>query len=144
MNKRPPLDSSEMSPIEKMFVQSVMFEHGIVPIENIRFDVSRALAATSPEEARILRRKFRKMWRKLARESKTNQLKFGRGRTDAEQKLIQSQIDKRLGVGKRTPTKQERTERKRLVFNEVWNNEVCPMISKFETIERKKKSDDVA
>lgn len=44
-----------------------MLEAGVVPLtlQNLNHDVNKALAELPPDEARKMRRKFRKLWRKL-------------------------------------------------------------------------------
>lgn len=50
-------------------VDGMMLEMGVVPIRagDIDRDVNRALASLSPEEARRMRRRWRKLWRGISR-----------------------------------------------------------------------------
>jgi len=61
-----------MSDIKRFLVHNAMFEAGIVPIdiETISYDIGRALKDLSPEDARKYKRKFRKLWRKIAKKDK--------------------------------------------------------------------------
>ena len=86
-----------------------MFKAGIVPIEDPSNDFRRMLKQLPPEEARRLKRKFRKLWRKNLSPSNKN----------------------RAGLGKRTPSRAEKTYRKKLVFETFWREEILPLINRF-------------
>jgi hypothetical protein len=90
------------NPIKKFFMTTVAFQKGIVPIESPLHDVNRALATLSPEEARTAKRKFRKLWRKLAAGVK----KAGKN---------PRQVDNRFGFKTQAPSKSQKTNRKTLV-----------------------------
>lgn len=55
----------ELRDVDRTFIQAVMLQCGILPMEKTTLDMRRALAQLSPEEALILRRKFRKIWRRV-------------------------------------------------------------------------------
>lgn len=109
--------------VDRAIIQSVMFECGILPMEKVTLDMRRALQQLSPDEARVLKRKFRKLWRKAMREE------IGAGKL---KNLREDQAKQKFGVGKHAPSRAERTERKKLVFNMLWNRLIEPMITKFE------------
>jgi len=67
-NKSPKRDLKE---VERALVHSVMFSAGILPMEKTTLDMRRALQQLPPEEARALKRKFRKLWRKAAKKPVT-------------------------------------------------------------------------
>lgn len=46
------------------FKQVAFYNAGIAPIKHFRHDASRDLSTLSPDEARKLKRKFRKLWRR--------------------------------------------------------------------------------
>ena len=52
--------------VDRTFIQTVMFQCGILPMEKTDLDMRRALAQMTPEDARIVKRKFRKLWRKAS------------------------------------------------------------------------------
>jgi len=54
--------------VEEIFLEIMMIAEGIAPLSSktIRNDVNRALIDVSPDEARKMRRKFRKLWRKIS------------------------------------------------------------------------------
>ena len=53
----------------EIFVQMKMVEQGIVPYAIFRRNISEALSSLSPEQQRVVKRKFRKLWRKAYRHS---------------------------------------------------------------------------
>lgn len=60
-----------MQILDKILLQNAMFNEGIVPFDTSRTNVNTALQSVTPDEARKMKRKFRKMWRKLARAANT-------------------------------------------------------------------------
>lgn len=126
---KPPKSRDELRPVDKAFIHSVMFELGILPIEDPTLDMRVPLRQMSPEEARVIKRKFRKLWRKLMRAQVGNP----KGK-QGEAKAAQAQ--QKLGVGKHVPSRHERLERKRLVYERVWEEIIVPMLIRFENPER--------
>lgn len=59
------MKNTNLSEIARVATHTVMFKEGIVPMEDPRMDVRRALKDLPPEEARKMKRKFRKLWRSL-------------------------------------------------------------------------------
>lgn len=102
-----------------------MFEAGILPMEKTTLDMRRALQQLSPEEARVLKRKFRKAWRKAMRKEVGNPT--GK-RAEAKAQAAKT----RLGVGKHVPSRAERNARKQLVFDQFWEEIIGPLIENFE------------
>lgn len=116
--------------VDRAFIQAVMFQLGILPMEKTDLDMRRALTQLPAEEARALKRKFRKLWRKAMRAEvgngpKTRNIK----ETSAKQKY---------GVGKHVPSRAERTARKKLVFDLLWKDYIEPMLKNFENPDRAK------
>lgn len=111
--------------VDRAFIQAVMFELGILPMEKTTLDMKRALSQLSDDEARQLKRKFRKMWRKAMRKEVGNP----KGRNAATK---ESAAKSRLGVGKHIPSRAERNARKQLVFDQVWKELIAPLIENFE------------
>jgi hypothetical protein len=112
--------------VDRAFIHAVMFESGIIPMEKTTLDMRRALQQLDPEEARTLKRKFRKLWRKAMKQeigdpkSKRADVK----ETAAKQKY---------GVGKHVPSRTERNARKQLVFDQMWEQYIVPMLINFES-----------
>jgi len=109
-----PVPDGHMSSIEKAFISYVMLKLGIVPIDDLRLDVQRSMKNTPPAEARAMKRKFRKLWRKLSKEQK-------------------KAVNKRafyVEPGK-VPSSSQRSNRKNLVYNKVWETMIAPLISSF-------------
>lgn len=126
---KPPKSRADMRPVDKAFIHSVMFELGILPIEDPTLDMRVPLRTIDPAEARVIKRKFRKMWRKL--------MKAQLGHPNEKQAEAKTKAaHQRLGVGKHVPSRAERLERKRLVYERIWNEYIVPMLVKFEDPER--------
>ena len=85
--------------IERFLLQQVMWEQGIIPMDLDDHDAGRRLDLLPPEEARRLKRRFRKLWRTLAR-------------TKAYHSLY--------GLGDKEPSRRTKNHRKVLVFYHCW------------------------
>ena len=122
---------------ERMFIHAASFEEGIVPLEVATMDVGRALKDLSPEDARKMKRKFRKMWRKLARQASSrtkSEVELAPARTigkNCDPGLIQDASKKG-----HKPSKRAKLRRKELVQGYILRERVYPMIEKFKKIER--------
>lgn len=112
--------NGEIRDVERTFVHVVHFEAGIVPMEKTGLDMRRALNQLEPDEARKLKRRFRKLWRKLA----ARQVAQG----SASDKMMKG----KLGTGKQVPSRAERNARKQLVFDEIWASVIEPMVRRFD------------
>lgn len=111
--------------VDRAFIQTVMFQLGILPMEKTDLDMRRALQQLPPEEARALKRKFRKMWRKAMRAN------IGNGpKTRSTREVV---AKNKYGVGKHVPSRAERNARKQLVFETLWEGVIEPMIKNFES-----------
>lgn len=109
--------------VDRALIQTVMFENGILPMERTTLDMRRALDQLPPEEARVLRRKFRKLWRRAMQEE------VGTGSRSVHRQAVAKQ---RYGVGKHVPSRAERNARKQLVFDRLWKELIEPLIRSFE------------
>lgn len=123
MKKKGP--RKELRDIDRAVIQAVMFENGIIPMENTLIDMRRPLKQLPPAEARAAKRKFRKLWRKAAKAT------VGNGKTRSVKEEAQN---RELGVGKHVPSRAERNARKQLVFDQMWNNTIGPIIENFENV----------
>lgn len=90
---------------EMLFVQECT-EQGIVPIDGshkspYHHNVNRILEGLSPVEARAMRRKFRKMWRAVAKKSDSRSYK------------------RQLGLGDPTPRRSQLIARKKAVHTRI-------------------------
>lgn len=110
--------------VDRAIIQAVMFEKGVVPMEKTDLDMRRALQQLPPDEARALKRKFRKLWRKALKQ------KAGAGKS---QPARETALKTKLGVGKHVPSRAERNARKQLVFEQLWADEIGPLIERFES-----------
>lgn len=119
---RPPRE--HLRDVDKAIIQAVMFQCGILPMEKTDLDMRRALSQLSPEEARTLKRRFRKLWRKAMK------LEVGNGSKTKDAR--QTAAESRLGVGKHVPSRTERNARKQLVFDLLWKEAIEPLITNFE------------
>jgi len=127
----------QLREVDRAFIHSIMFELGILPIEKTTLDMQRALKQLSPEEARQLKRKFRKLWRKAMKK----EVGSSKGkRAEAKEQAAKS----RLGVGKPVPSRAERNARKQLVFDRVWADIIGPLVENFENAGEKRSSEQRA
>lgn len=119
-----------LRPVDKAFIYTIMFEFGILPIEDPVLDMRVPLRQLAPEQARIVKRKFRKLWRKLVRDRAAHM----KNKSAAGKHL--PHLSKMYGIGKQQPSRAEKLERKRLVFEQIWEQHIVPMLQKFENPER--------
>ena len=127
--RSPPKNREELRPVDKAFIHNVMFEMGILPIEDPTLDMRVPLRQLPPEEARVIKRKFRKLWRKYMRAEVGNP-------TSKQAEVKTKAAEQKFGVKKPVPSRHERLARKRLVYEHVWNEFIVPMLVKFENPER--------
>lgn len=113
-----------MSDAERMFVHTVMFQAGIVPMENAAMDVRRALQDVDPDAARKLKRKFRKLWRKAMR------AKLVSNPIRRAEVVIDSVTKKGA-----PPTRRQKLHRKQIV-TEALRPAVDGLMQQFKTIKR--------
>jgi len=88
------------------------YDVGIVPPDkNISHDMGRSLSQLTPEESRRVRRKFRKLWRKLARKN-----------SDATLNELVTVADtaNRVGLGSLHPTQTQCIARKASVHWDMY------------------------
>jgi len=88
------------------------YQLGIIPLTEVSLGKSfkEILTALPPDEARKARRKFRKLWRTLARRTLSGTCEaFMRGSDEAH----------RMGLGRATPAKVHSAVRKAAVFREL-------------------------
>lgn len=114
-------EETKMKDHERAVLMATMFEAGIIPLEQgeTSFDMKRVLAQLPPEEAHKLKRKFRKVWRKLAQ-------------AGSAKSLDKSRTKHTYGVGHPNPSRDARRNRKDLVFKHFLVDVVTPLINKFE------------
>lgn len=119
INREPKMNDAELA-----LLQALMFQQGVLPIEQVRHDMRRMLDQLPPDEARKLKRKFRKLWRKLARSEHPENLARPLGRN------LRSRI---YGEGKVHPTRDNFEARKRLVRTHFLTDLIRPILDKYET-----------
>jgi hypothetical protein len=121
----------ELRDVDRTFIQAVMLQCGILPMEKTTLDMRRALAQLSPEEARTLKRKFRKIWRRV--------MKDEIGANAKKKETLEKVAVRKYGVGKHVPSRSERNARKQLVFDRLWKDAIEPLIKNFENPDRNRK-----
>ena len=99
---------------ELSLLQDAMFQMGIVPIEDPSMDFRKYLSQLPPDEATKLKRKFRKLWRKLARK-----------------KSQTSWVQNWYGAPGKNPNRLERYHRKYDIFVDVMSTIVRPAVKRF-------------
>jgi len=127
--KKPPLNRESLRAVDRAFIHNIMFELGIIPIEDWRLDMRVPLKQLTQEEQRVAKRKFRKLWRKYLKRS-INGTNGGGNEFLRESRV--KHVKKRFGLGKKIPSHSEKAERKRIVFESVWNDRIAALIHGFE------------
>lgn len=99
-----------MNNILELFQTMLFHNVGVVPItlKSMHFDYNRILANLPPDEARKMKRKFRKMWRKHLRS-------YSLGIVSPH--LIEAV--RPYGFGENAPSKLQKYRRKKFVYNQV-------------------------
>jgi hypothetical protein len=126
--------------VDRALIQAVMFELGILPMESTHLDMRRALQQLPPEEARTLKRKFRKVWRKTMKN--VVNLDVNKKPTTRSADAVK-RVKQTLGVGKHVPSRHERQARKQLVFDALWTDVIAPRIAQFENAGQAPKAEKV-
>jgi len=116
----------DMNEAERLFIHTVMFREGIVPMEDPNMDVRRALADLPPDEARKLKRKFRKLWRK--------KMKSGVGKA-----ITANAVKTHFGTKGKQPTRANKQWRKQAIWDHLKKTQVDPMVKQFKEISREEK-----
>lgn len=103
--------------IEKLFLlHNEMIVSGIHPYDNVYHSINNLLQNCKPDEARKLRRKFRKLWRNLLRKE------INRNKTFCKNLNVLSPltiiISKRVGKGAKAPSRKQKKARRNLVKND--------------------------
>lgn len=104
-----------MNHLLKILMNTAYHELGIAPIEYTIHDYNKLLKDLPPDEARSLKRKFRKVWRSLVKQS--------------DPRLVET-FSRQLGLGATSPTKQQKNSRKREVHRRVMLAHVLPTLKK--------------
>jgi hypothetical protein len=87
----------------------VFTELGVAPIDSVPYDMNRILASLPPDEARKLRRRFRKLWRAAAKAKASSS-----ARPEREKRV--------LGLGAEKPSKSQKANRKALLLGRVFRD----------------------
>jgi hypothetical protein len=111
------MQRDEQTDMDRLLIHDEMFKQGIVPIETVRHDMRRCFEGMNADEARIAKRKFRKMWRTAARKA------IAKANKHAAPKLA-----KDFGLGEKLPTKSNCYKRKAVVFSEIWETLIVPKL----------------
>lgn len=121
------------SEVDKAFIYGVMFELGIAPIENASNDLRKSLKALDRETSRVMKRKFRKLWRKYVKA----QLSQGKNQAQTKANVIRDRtLKQKYGLGNVNPTNAQRFQRKLLVSERIWSDIIVPMLMKVENPDR--------
>jgi hypothetical protein len=105
------------NPILEFLMKAAAHERGIVPLERNHHDFNRILASLPPDDARAMKRKFRKLWRKVARNKQAKNTRL---------KHITS------GLGNQNPTRTHKNNRKHMVYAHLWLESAMPLHKKIE------------
>jgi hypothetical protein len=124
------MKNESLTDAERMFTHAVMFKEGIVPMEDPHMDIRRALAGVTPEEARKLKRKFRKLWRSLRKSDPGLKRNSGTGhivkpKPDAVDPVVEIQVK---------PSKAEKLVRKMAVHKHLRATKILPLVKQFNSL----------
>lgn len=125
------MKNDSLTEAERMFTHAVMFKEGIVPMENPHMDIRRALAGVDPEEARKLKRKFRKLWRSLRKSDPG--LKKQANQKYVAPKVMGEEAEK-VAVAQVKPTKAEKLQRKLAVHKHLRGTKILPLVKQFNSL----------
>jgi hypothetical protein len=106
-----------MNEVERLFIYHSMISAGIIPLEDPDVNVNKVLKTLSPEDAKKLKRKFRKLWRRLA----------------------SRHTDERYdpcGIGAQKPSRWQKYARKDIVRKYFWSTFVEPNSKKVQAMPR--------
>jgi len=107
-----------LTQVERFLLHQIMHRMGVIPLEYAAIDVARILKTLPDDQARMLRRKFRKFWRTgMKREKAQAQKHHQRNKTALAREL--EAIDRRYGVGSANPSRAARRHRKTRVIDAV-------------------------
>lgn len=98
-------------------IETISHQLGIVPIKTIHHDYEKILTSLPPDEARVSKRKFRKLWRKCMKGLKE------------EKRISPTYLVRSLGSGAKVPTRTQKNTRKAIVAGHILNKLVAPMRS---------------
>ena len=102
-----------MDPMRDLLTLHTYMKLGIAPIGNINHDYGRLMEKLPPEEARKMKRKFRKLWRRAADKHKLN-----------------APYVAQIGIGNPLPTRSMKKFRKGAVAHYVQWNLVMPTLKR--------------
>lgn len=91
------MNLNRLNQLEKILMQNLYITAGLAPSNDIFHDMTKTLSTLSADEQKKSKRKFRKMWRKLAASKKH---------------LYYDYATKSLGLGSAHPTKAQKKARK--------------------------------
>lgn len=101
------INKNGLTDVDTLVIIEEYMKMGIVPMFNEKLDVNKLLKDVDPIKARKMKRKFRKLWRKYAKELA----------------LTDGWSQKALGFSKNVvPTKKNKTARKTIVMSTVAYN----------------------
>lgn len=122
------MKNNSLTDAERMFTHAVMFKEGIVPMEDPHMDMRRALAGLSPEEARKMKRKFRKLWRRLEAATVKTKTRFDFPTLHA---VVPSG---ETPTPPAKPTKLQKLRRKQIVHDHLRKTKILPLVKKFNSL----------
>lgn len=124
---------SELNAAQKALIYTVMFDHGIIPLENPVHNMNVPASQLSQSERSTAKRKFRKLWRKCMN-IKIKNFVSNKNEADVPLHFREKYLKERLGVGKYNPSKVEKLTRKKMVLATLWNKEILPKLKNIENM----------
>ncbi|HAN16498.1 MAG TPA: hypothetical protein DCP73_13255 [Chloroflexi bacterium] len=107
-----------MGETDKLLMTTMWLSLGVAPLDTVHFDINKMLAGLPPDEARKMRRKFRKLWRKYTK----------RKMSEAKGVSHKQTAVREVGLGEQSPTRAQRNHRKRAVYWGLRKDVLEPLI----------------
>lgn len=121
---------ASLSDVDRVLIHAIMLDLGIAPLISSRMDAERALENMSAEQSRVVKRKFRKLWRKYFREEFSNT--FRQEFSNKSSSAACKNYARTYGLGQ-NPNAKAREIRKLLVLRRIWEDRVAPILKNLES-----------
>lgn len=113
--------NENLKPTERLLIHKACFDEGIIPIETELADVGVSLSQLPPEEARKMKRKFRKLWRREAKRRSIN-LK--------DDSWSSRYASRQYGKSGEHPNRYQKVARKRVVMERIRSEKIRPILTR--------------
>lgn len=129
---------ASLSDAERVLIHAIMLGFGIAPLIGSRMDAGRVFENMPAEQSRVVKRKFRKLWRKYFREEFSNT--FRQEFSNKSSSAACKNYARTYGLGQ-NPNAKAREIRKLLVLRRIWEDHVAPILNNLESRQLDKDND---